>query len=404
MTAAASGQRPVFSIGVVAGLAAAGILAFAAFMVLLAYGDAFRSGRDGRGHARSGSAVGFRGLVDLTRYSGRNAVLIRTEDDLETEDLVVVTIEPNLDKDVLDRLVAVRGHGPTLLVLPKWSTSPHPIHSGWVRAGGLIDGDYIASLLDHLVEAKVAPGDVRQGTPLKGNKYLEPLRLRAPVRLQTISGEDLEPMVVTPSGKTVLGQVGESRLFILSDPDLMNNHALKDPAAAAGALALLDELNSTGAEGIRFDLTLNGFARQANVLKLAFEPPFLPMTLAIFVTALLAGLHGAFRFGPERTEGRAIAFGKAALVENSAGLIRLARREHRVGAAYADLIREEAAHATGAPAGLRAAELDLYLDRFTAPDGAPFSELADRARHASDRHELVSAAHALFTWKRNIIQ
>ena len=113
----------------------------------------------------------------------------------------------------------------------------------------------------------------------------------------------------------------------LADPDLINNHGLRNAETARAALALIDALNSTGARQVDFDLTMNGLgARGAapNLLQLAFEPPFLAMTLALFVAALLAGLHGAFRFGPARREERAIAFGKAALVENSAGLIRLA--------------------------------------------------------------------------------
>ena len=91
-------------------------------------------------------------------------------------------------------------------------------------------------------------------------------------------------------------------------------------------------------------------------------------------------------------------------MENSAGLIQLARREHRAGGAYADLIREAAVQATGAPPSLRGADLDAYLDRLSPPDAPKFSALAERAKHAADRHELVSAARALFAWKKEYAQ
>jgi hypothetical protein len=167
---------------------------------------------------------------------------------------------------------------------------------------------------------------------------------------------------------------------------------------------LLEALNDTDAEGVGFDLTLNGFGQTRNALKLAFEPPFLALTLALFVAAILGGLHGAFRFGPERREERAIAFGKTALVENSAGLVRLVKREHRQGGAYADLIAEEAARASGAPASLRGEELEAYLDRLTPAEAPRFSDLAARSRSAADTQEFVSAARALYRWKKDLIQ
>ena len=211
-------------------------------------------------------------------------------------------------------------------------------------------------------------------------------------------------LIVAPDGKALPVQIGECQHYDLADRDLMNNHGLKDPRTARAALQILAALNSTGAETVSFDLTINGFGRKPNALKLLFEPPFLALTLALVVAALMAGLHGAFRFGPQRREERAIAFGKSALVENSAGLFSFVRREHRAGGAYADLVAEEAARASGAPPNLRGAELEAYLDRLSPADRPRYSELAARAREASDRDELVSAARALYSWKKELVQ
>ena len=49
--------------------------------------------------------------------------------------------------------------------------------------------------------------------------------------------------------------------------------------------------------------TASAGAPSAEPAPLAFEPPFLAMTLALLVAALLAGLHGAFRFGPAAARG-----------------------------------------------------------------------------------------------------
>ena len=394
------GSNP-FSGRLMGALAAAGILAFAVFMVLMAYSGDFRS-PDGRPHALSVSAVGFQGAVKLVELSGGEARLVRDPAQWESEDLLVVTLEPMVDPAAVTRLVEEREGMPTLLVLPKWSVMPDPLKKNWVRGMGPIPARMVEGLVEPLgkVEIEQQP---KSGPAADGRDLIEGVTVPLPAVVQTISGVGVEPLLSGPGGGAVLARMNESPLYVLADPDLLNNIGMKGPRSAEAALALLDGLNSTGAETIAFDLTMNGYVRRPNALKLAFEPPFLALTLAIFIAALLAGLHGAFRFGPAAEEARAIAFGKAALVENSAGLFRIARREHRTGGAYAELIREEAAHASGAQA-LRGADLDAYLDRLSGPDRPRFSSLAEQAAGAADRHALVSAARALFQWKKDLIQ
>jgi hypothetical protein len=394
------GSNP-FSARVVACLVGAGIVAFAAFMILMAYAPDFRSGKDGRPHALSVSAVGFHGIVELIGLTGGHAELIRDESLLDTEDLVVATLEPYVDPEIIDAFADRRQGKVTLLVLPKWAVMAEPGKKGWVRSLGTFGGA-ATGLIAPLGKVRVheAAAGARMAA---GLDMLTGLRVPLPAKVQTIAGADVVPLIAGPGGRAILGRVGDGHLYVLADPDLLNNMGLKDPARARAALGILESLNSTGAKSVAFDLTLNGLVRRPSVLKLAFEPPFVALTLAIFVAALLAGLHGAFRFGPATREGRAIAFGKAALVENSAGLFRIARREHRTGEAYADLIREEAAHASAA-ADLRGDALDAYLDRFSAADRPRFTELARQAAAAGDRNHLVSAARALFLWKKDLIK
>ena len=394
------GNNP-FSGRLMGALAAAGILAFAVFMVLMAYAGDFRS-PDGRPHALSVSAVGFQGAVKLIDLSGGETRLVRDPDQWESEDLLVVTLEPMVDTAAVTRLVEEREGMATLLVLPKWSIMPDPAKKNWVRGMGPIPTGLIESLLGPIGKVEIEHR-ARSAPAAAGRDLLEGVTFALPAEVQTISGIGVEPLLSGPGGGAVLARMNEAPLYILADPDLLNNIGMKDPRSAKAALAMLDALNPTGAEAIAFDLTMNGYVRRPNALKLAFEPPFLALTLAIFIAALLAGLHGAFRFGPAAEEGRAIAFGKAALVENSAGLFRIARREHRTGGAYAELVREEAAHASGAQA-LRGEDLDAYLDRLSGPDRPRFSSLAEQADAAADRHDLVSAARALFQWKKDLIQ
>ena len=395
-------ERKVFEPRVVAALLVAGLLAFAAFVVLLAYAGDIGRGRDSRAHALSSSAVGFRGLLDLIEQGGGTRVLVRGRGELEVEDLVVAMIEPSTTREALQELIDTRGARPTLIVLPKWSTVADPQRQSWVRSRGWLPPFTYEDALQ-AVGLKVALRRAPQGEG-EGQGPAEGLIVKLPNPVQAVSGAKLKPVVATAEGGIVLGQIGDKPLYVLADPDLLNNKGLKDPAQARAALALLEALNATDAGAVWFDLSVNGFGGSPNLLKLMFEPPFAALTAAILLAALLAGLHGANRFGAPRRDARAIALGKAALVENSAALFRIAKREHAAGGAYAEAVREAAARESGAHLALAEHELDAYLDRISPADGQKFSALAERAAGAGDRFALLAAARALFQWKRGLIK
>jgi hypothetical protein len=274
-----------------------------------------------------------------------------------------------------------------------------------VRAIGPGEGQDVANRVGRL-DVRLASN--RAGPAFaSGADFLEGLSVPIPNSAQVISGESLTPLLVTPGGDALIVRLGDEPHYVAADPDLFNNHGLREPARARAALALIDMLNSNNGGGVSFAFDLRGVGggpSGRSLLRTALEPPFLAMTLALIAAALLAGLHGAFRFGQARREARAIALGKAALVENSAGLIRLAGREARLGGTYADVLRTEAARLAGAPPALQGEQLDAYLDRLSKGDRPPFSALAARLAAATDRHELVAAARALFSWKKDIIR
>jgi len=392
-----------FSARLVVGLIALSLAAFAAMLLILAFGGQPGSTRDGREHALSVGATGFKALATLAGRLGPTMTIDGPED-LATEDLVIVTIEPRHRAEQVARLLERRHGRATLLILPKWLTMSDPSHRGWVRAVGPGSGSAAARALGKNIRVVTAANPPAR--TVRGTDMLDGFQMPVPRSPQTISGEGVEPLVSLPNGGALVARLGDQPHYVAADPDLFNNHGLRDPAAARAALDLIARLNATGATGIAFDLTLNGLAAgdSPNLLRSALEPPFLPMILALLVAGLLAGLHGAFRFGQARREARAIAFGKTALVENSAGLIKLARRESRLGGAYADVVRHDVARLTGAPPTLQGEALDLYLDRLSKPDGPPFSALAADLAGARSRHELIAAARALFSWKKDVIR
>jgi hypothetical protein len=380
-------------------ITAIGALAFIAMLVLGAYAPDLRSGRNGGAHALSNAAVGFSGLVRLAEATGRNPVIIRSEEQLNNEDLAVIT--PDHGSVDLSSVLQRRGPRATLLVLPKWDTVADQAKTGWVRVSGLLPAGDPARTLYPATPLFIARerGD---GRPLTTVPFGAPagLRFLAPAVVQTMSGNQLDPVITDSSGHIVLGKLKGRQFFILADPDLINNHGMGDERQARAALTLLDYLNSTGAKSVLFDVTANGLGRSQSPLKLAFDPPFLAVTLTLFAAMLLAGWQALVRFGPVRQRKRAIAFGKAALVDNSAALIRKAGREPHLGPRYVDVIRERAIALFRLPPTLDPAALTARLDSLNPRHS--FAEEAERTRSARTREELVRAAQSLNHWFEEI--
>jgi hypothetical protein len=376
-------------------IVAIGAVAFVAMLVLGAYAPDLRSGHNGGTHALSNSATGFSGLVRLAAETGRNPIIVRSDDQLSGEELVIVT--PDDGSTDLSNILQRRGPRATLVVLPKWDTSPDQAKSGWVRVSGLLPAEDPARTLYPATPLYVH----RQrghGAELKTVQFGAPpgLRFLAPAIVQTMSSNQLEPIITDSSGGIVLGKLKGHQFYILAEPDLINNHGIGDERQARAALVLLDDLNRTGSTSVLFDVTANGLGHSRSPLKLAFDPPFLAVTLTIFAAMLLASWQALVRFGPVQMRSRAIAFGKSALVDNSAALIRKAGRESHLGGRYADLIRERTIALFHLPKGT---DPDALGDRVEALNTKlSFASAAARAEAARNRHELLDAAQTLNRW------
>lgn len=397
---ASSGER-TFKRATVLAVVAIGAAAFIAMLVLGAYAPDLRSGKNGGAHALSNAASGFSGLVSLADATGRNPAILRSESELEREDLLIIT--PEAASTPLGDLFQRRGARLTLIVFPKWQTVGDRKHPGWVRIRGVLPAYEPEGVLAPAQKFKIGRSKER-GTALR---TVHPAATHdfgfvASEVTQFISGPGIDPVIVDQKGRVVLAKVAKSQLYVLADPDLLNNHGMADAKQAAAALALLDFLNSTDAESILFDVTANGLGRSRSPLKLAFDPPFTAVTLIIFVALLLAGWQAAMRFGSPKRPQRAIAFGKVALVDNSAVLIRKAGREAQMAPRFVDLIRERAAAAFNLPLSLKGPELDERLDALSSM--TRFSDLAAEANSVRHRDEMLVSARKLNHWLEEVTE
>jgi hypothetical protein len=300
-----------------------------------------------------------------------------------------------------------------LIVLPKWNAAPHPTRPGWVQRVGARDEGAIDAIL-----SEIAP-DVRiRRSDSAGRPTLSFARTEAgpspPAPMtaglietpQTLVGKDMEAVVVNDSGGVVLGRVyyDDAPIYILADPDFLNTAGIADANTARAGMAMLELVNYPG-QPIAFDVTLNGFERTRSLIRLALEPPLLAATLCFAAAAGLMAWRSITHSAPKRHEERAIALGKRALADNSAALLRMARREHRMGWGYVQMIAAETADRIGVARG-EGEEMLALFDRMGASLGVSrnFSDLAAEASAATDPVQMLAAARALHAWKEEMIR
>ncbi len=378
-----------------------GVFAFSALVVLATYAPDLRSGDNADAHALSHSAVGYAGAVELLKDAHQTVVVSHSRlDTAHTEGLLIATPPPGAE---LKDITALRFGGPVLLVLPKWEAFANPFHRGWVANATPIDLTHLpkTGILSTFSMARrpgvVSPRLLARADPFALNEVID----AGPVeQLQSIQAPGYIPILADDTGAVILARDPKANLYILSDPDLLDNHGLKSLLTAQAAGRIVGALKA-GDGPVIFDVTLNGFARERSVMRLLFDPPFLAVTLCLFFAAALAGFQAACRFGATRRAGRVFALGKEALADNTAALIRLTGREHRMGGRYAELTRAIAAKAVGAPRDLTGDALTAFLDRMGAQRGAheKLGELTALIGGAGDRERTLAAAKRLFRWR-----
>jgi hypothetical protein len=402
MTAAAETARPpAFSPRVVLALVLVGVVSFAGLAVLSAYAPDLRAESEAGGNALSGSAVGFKGAVILLQARGVPTVVARTKPSREAAARSLVVLTPSwLDRP--EQLQAFPPAAATLLVADKWRYDNDPRHKGFVRKIGPEPTTALAgkalkpfAASSTIAKRKGVSKPVLRGTGVvfAEGTYLPLAEIEG---LQTLSGDGWIPLLVDEQGQGVLVRSKKTPyLYVLADPDLLNTQGLAKLDNARAGMAVVDALR--GDQGVIFDVTLNGYARARDLWRMMLEPPWLAATLCALAAALLMGIHALARFGPVQAKGRAFALGKRALVDNSAGLIRMAGREHELAPAYAALTRALIGQAAGGQHANADAQWLHRLARLRQADDPEALEAeADRAR---SRDDLMAVARKLYRWR-----
>lgn len=435
-TPVAVGANP-FSRWAVLAIVLLGSALFVALLWMIATGTGMGDANDGEAHAEGKGLNGYAAFATYLERRGFEVGRVRNEGALDREGLLVLTPPAYADGKEIEKIVASRRYiGPTLIVAPKWQAArpgrdQKGAKTGWVRLPGTLTPDW-RGFLDEL-SVRVAPLPRRlagwQGGGLSGAlpdaRFVLSGAGTGLVRIVASRDEKLTlagymddggwyPGLEEMAQDRVLHSGEDEDLYptiIVFEPDLLDNYGMARVENARLAEVLVLASGVERGDAVTFDMTLPGYGRSQNLLTLAFTPPFLAATLCLLLAALVIGWRAFLRFGPPLVQGRAIAFGKRALVSNAAGFVRRSRRWHLLGRPYADRARERLAQALALPRGLAPERMDAAIDRALAArrpasdaGAEPFSVIAARLRAARRPHDLVKAARDLHALERMLIR
>lgn len=413
--------RAPFSRTAAAALVLGGFALFVALLYLMGRGEApLADTQNGGAHAAANGLNGYSGLVRLLGAGGYSVTRSRSPRGLERRNLVVIAPPPFLDaQEFGDLLEKRRRLGPTLVILPKWRVSGPPRdlprdeaakwQRGWVvlrgASGAQWTGDLPApfTLTHRIHHPPEGPLPRWSGLGLAG---VLPTRAVAYAEVdpshRAVLRDEAGRTLALVAGNERIGDSGSANYPVLfvAEPDLVNNYGLADPARAALALKLLQELDDSGTRMVTFDLTLNGFGGAENLLTLAFRPPFLAATLCLMLALAIVFWRAVLRFGPAISADPNIGFAKQQLVTNSASLVLRARRWSLLKTPYTRLVERRLARSLGMTHA-DAAAIDAAV-AMRLPGEEAFTPRAARLVAARSPQEILSAAHTLDTLHRKL--
>ena len=376
-------------------------------VLLFAYAPELRSENSSGGDAISRSAIGFAGLRELLQLSGTSTELDRGVFSRPDTKPSLIILTPGAGTAARE-LGEYEFSAPTLIILPKWLVTPQVPREDWVNKFGALPPAQTAAMLQQM-----APGATLEMRPGSARNVEVMLGPAAPAGLSAFTLPHVEELRSIGGARSVLiarnyGPLlamvrhGGQPVYILSDPDLMNDHGLSDRINARAALMIIAQLRR-GNGPVRFDVTLNGLGRDPSLLRAIFQTPILGATICSLLAALLIGWHAASRFGAPLAPARVFERGKKMLAANTADLLRMMGREGAMAPRYVQSQRDMALARLGArrASAPEQEELLAIIER-SAGLAVTYPELAQQAEAARTGADLERIAAKAYAWRKGI--
>lgn len=362
----------------------------------------------------SNSALGHKVFYRALKQNGFNVLQSqnRTSEKFTPNSLLLI-LEPGVGPERMEELSRMFGAKNVLLVLPKRNGIPDILNRRWVSSTSPVGEERIKQILDQISGEKFSD-DPTAGLVPSGKdktwKFTYPFPMPDIDEPQTIYWSRLIPVVYNSEG-TLLGKldIPGKNFFILSDPDILQNHGL---GKGENANFVFEMISGIGLDFdvIIFDETSHGHVLSPSLLKSAFSPPFI-FPVIIFLSAIATLIWATSgRFEPARTEHLNFRRDKLPLIQNISNLLMFGGHFGTVTERYYQEALKDVAEKLYAPPGLHGMDLIKWVDGNNEGRNisVKFEDIRRRAFHSimrgeADSHRHVKLANDVFNWKNEVL-
>jgi hypothetical protein len=284
-------------------------------------------------------------------------------------------------------------------VLPKWIGVPDagkPRHieaAVWMERKAVEETAHAVATDIQLVRA-TAIADFP-----KNDFKIQPLLTRP----QLITSAKMTPLISRPDG-ILLGQIkqGTTVVYLLSDPDLLNNHGLIKGNNAILATRIIDRIRNKGY--VNFDDTVQKMRGAMSLWRQLFLPPLLGLLLLTVFSIGLFVWHAAQRLLSPRKLDFGLASGKLGLVENSAALFDSLEHRSFLKQRYLDGAIAEIAAIVPSVARVQSNARRQVLDQLGNSKSTTDSFSTLQSLVDIDSVSANVAARRIYIWKQEILR
>jgi hypothetical protein len=312
------------TIGWIAGIA---VVSFLASALLSVYGRDLIPKPFSGANTFSDSALGHRALAELLEALGLGVFPRQSFGGgaLGPErPLILAEPDSNLGRLASLRKEAKDRNAPLVVVLPKWRPGPpRKDRPEWLESVKLMPESQILRVAEALgddvpdnLDLRLVSGDkLGCGVGREGG-----LAVSISDAYLLVAHPGLDPVVSCRGGSLIARLKAEGpAVYLISDPDLLNNHGLGRGANAEVIHSFL--VRELGARGVVFDETIHGFVRDTGLLAEALR---FPLVFGLLQGMVLLGVvlwAGMGRFGKPLPAPSPLGAGKEILIDNTAKLL-----------------------------------------------------------------------------------
>lgn len=392
-----------------------GGLSFFGALYLTLFGDNLGSPKQAAANVYSESAIGHKAFYETLRKAGVDARVRRRGSTFRWSGPVVLA-EPDLSRIDWNEVHRKTAASRALIVLPKWRGEPGELRRDTLTSAELLSEKSVNRII-HLANFSGTVHRSDPGTDMVFRGISERPVLDRPQLMRFYTYRHVQPIIWSSEGVLLArihkeDEFAERDVWILSDPDLINNHGLIKGDNAAIALFILNQVGGESfADSVMFDESIHGFQAVRNMWRTLLDPPYIVVALLAVIAALIYLWSAAGRFGAPRGEAPALGTGISVLLKNAGEMLRFGDRHGQVLHRYTVSALREVAAGLKAPRGLDDPDLVRWADDVTASRGGarePYSKLlktaADmRGAKARDEKRVLAAARRLHQWKREML-